>query len=114
MYLVIFFWNVPQGHGIIFTTKGVEVKNKSLLARLYQYLGKCDKNSAPQGKSRSFKTFKCLKTRFEANKTTEGNVFVINLFKIFLSLKTCEGFETSLTLLGATALFHSICIITVF
>ena len=34
-------------------------------------------------KRRKPKTFNCLKTRFKAIKTIQGNAFVINLFKTF-------------------------------
>lgn len=50
------------------------------------------------------KTFRCLKIKFEANKFTQGNVFIIDLFKVFLELKVCEGAEDSLIPPGATVL----------
>ena len=78
------------------------------------------RNSVPQEKIR---TFNFLKTRFEANKTIQGNAFVIDLFKPFLGSQICAGSELSplppthplsdLILPGATALFKYICIITV-
>ena len=42
---------------------------------------------------------RCLKTKFEANKFTQGNVFIIVIFKLFLGLKICVGWdvETLLT-----------------
>ena len=42
------------------------------------------------GENKKFKTFSCLKTKFETNKTTKGNIFTIDLFKMFLVLKICE------------------------
>ena len=45
------------------------------------------------GENQKFKTFNRLKIRFKANKTIQGNVFVIDLFKTFFCLKTCERFE---------------------
>ena len=43
MHLAGFFSNIPQGRGIIFPTKGVDVMSRFLLAKLYQNLTKCDK-----------------------------------------------------------------------
>lgn len=31
-------------------------------------------------KNEKFKTFKCLKTKFEVNTTTQGNGFILDLF----------------------------------
>ena len=41
-----------------------------------------------------FKAFRCLKTKFKANTTTQGNAFIADLLKILLDLKTC-GVEIS-------------------
>ena len=45
------------------------------------------------GENYKFKNFSCLKTKFEANKTTQGNAFITDLSKIFLALKiwVCVG-----------------------
>lgn len=37
-----------------------------------------------------FKTFRCFKTKLEANETTQGKVFIIDPFKTFLGLKICK------------------------
>ena len=41
------------------------------------------------GESQKFQTLKCLKTKFEANETTQGNAFIIDLSSFFLGLKIC-------------------------
>lgn len=48
-------------------------------------------NSASQRKIRSFKTFRCLKIKFEGNKTTQGNTHIIDSFKTFLGFKICDA-----------------------
>ena len=49
---------------------------------------------------------RCLKTKFQANKTTKGNAFIIELFKIYSGLKIYGGIETSSSLLGAAVLIY--------
>lgn len=34
-------------------------------------------------------TFRCFKTKFEINGTTQRNAFIITFFKFFLGLKIC-------------------------
>ena len=51
------------------------------------------KNSARKGKLK-VKTFRYLKTKCEADRTTKGNAFIIDLFKICSGLKFCGGIET--------------------
>ena len=83
----------PTGlyYDIFFSTKGVEVTNTFSLSKLYQYLGNSMENSASQRKIRSFKTFRCLKIKFEGNKTTQGNTHIIYSFKTFLGFKICDA-----------------------
>ena len=50
------------------------------------------------------KTFRCFKTKFEANTTTPGNAFIIDLFKILLGLNIFWGLKIPLNLLDATPL----------
>ena len=45
------------------------------------------KNSVPQGKIRSFRNSDTFKTKFKANETTLGNVFITDLFKVSLDLR---------------------------
>ena len=71
---------------IIFPTNRVEVMNKSLLANLYQYCGNFDLKQCPARENWKFKIFRCLKTKFEAKKTTQENAFITHYFKIFLGL----------------------------
>ena len=52
----------------------------------------------PPRKNCKFKTFRCLKTKFNGNKTRQGNLFIIDFLKTFLSLKICEGVEIPLIL----------------
>ena len=53
------------------------------------------KNSVPQGKIRSLRLSIALKLGSKQKKNTiQGNAFIIDLFKTFLGLKTCEGFES--------------------
>ena len=40
-----------------------------------------------------FLTFRRLKSKFEANTTTQRNAFMIDLFKILLGLNICGGFK---------------------
>ena len=61
--------------------------NTFSLSKLYQYLGNLTENIISQGKIRSFKTFRCLKIKFEENKTTQANPHIIGSFKIFLGFK---------------------------
>ena len=71
---------------IIFPTNRVKVMNKLLLANLYQYCGNFDLKKCPARGNWKFKIFRCLKTKFEAKKTTQGNAFITHYFKIFLGL----------------------------
>lgn len=69
-----------------FLTKGVEVTNEFLHATckvvpIYEILSK---NSALQVKIRRL-------TLSDANKITQGNAFIMELFKKFLGLKICSG-----------------------
>ena len=54
------------------------------------------KNSAPHAKIRSLRLSIALKlgSKQKKKKTAQGNAFIIDLFKTFLGLKTCEGFES--------------------
>ena len=54
--------------------------------------------------NKKFKTFRCLKTKFKANTTTQGNAFIIDISKTLLSLKRCGGLKTLLNPPGATVL----------
>ena len=54
--------------------------------------------------NKKFKTFRCRKTKFKANTTTQGNVFIIDISKTLLSLKRCGGLKTLLNPPGATVL----------
>ena len=93
MFFVVFFQNVPKGYGIIFPTNGVEVTGKFFLAKLRQCLGKSGKkNLLPQRKIRSLRLSDALKPSSKQTKLHK-RILVIYLFKIFLGLKTCEGFE---------------------
>ena len=50
---------------------------------------------------KKFKTFRYLKSKLEANKTTKGNVFIIDLFKIFMGLRLfapCNQYKNSMQL----------------
>ena len=47
--------------------------------------------------------FRCFKTKFEANKTTQENAFIIYLFKNFFGFENLWGFETPLNSLVAMA-----------
>ena len=56
-----------------------------------------------------FKTFSCLKTKFKANTTTQGNVYIIDLFKNFTEFENMwegggGGLKTPLNPPGATVL----------
>lgn len=78
---VIVFQLIYKGCSIICPTKEAEVINKFLLTKLYKYLGiqKLD----------VLMTFRCFKTKFEINGTTQRNAFIITFFKFFLGLKIC-------------------------
>ena len=52
------------------------------------------KNSVPQGKIRSLRLSIALKLGSKQKKTTQGNAFILDLFKTVLGLKTCVGFES--------------------
>ena len=45
------------------------------------------KNSARENSK--FKTFRCLRNKFEAKEIIQGNAFAIYIFKVFLGLKIC-------------------------
>ena len=45
------------------------------------------KNSARENSK--FKTFRCLKNKFEVKEIIQGNAFAIYIFKVFLDLKIC-------------------------
>ena len=81
-----------QSHIIILPTKGIEVTNKLLFAKMQQYLGSFEEIQCPAGREQKFKTLKCLKIIFKGNKTTQANC---KFSKILLGLKICEELKSS-------------------
>ena len=75
MHLAIFFQDIPQGRGIIFPTKRVDVTSKNLLAQLYQYLGKYGKKYCPAGVIRNLRLSNGLKLGSKHRKLLEGMHF---------------------------------------
>ena len=47
----------------------------------------------PAQVNQKFTTFRYTKAKIEANKITQGNTFIKDLFKLFLGLKICRGLK---------------------
>ena len=100
--LQLFFENIHQMCLVVFC---IAVASFFLLRGLTARVNVCSqsctyiqenvtKNSAPQGKIRSLRLSIALKLGSKQKKITQGKTFIIDLFKTFLGLKTCEGFES--------------------
>ena len=61
---------IKQSHSIIFPSKGVEVTNKVYLTKFTKTKQILTKKSVPQSGDLEVNNFRCLKTNFEASKTT--------------------------------------------
>ena len=73
---------------IQFIVARVDVTNKLLPAKLYQYLEILTKIE-PRRRKLEVSDIRGLKTKFKGRKTTQRNAFIIDLLKVFLGLKIC-------------------------